>query len=463
MALTGIQIFKLTPKKNCKECGSPTCMAFAMKVAQGAVGIDKCPHMSEDAVAQLSEASAPPMKTIEIGKKPFADNKNDKDATFKLGGETVLFRHEKTFVNKTRYASTVSTAMDDAKVDQVLADMAKIDYDRIGDRMYVEFIAVDYTDGASAEAYAALAAKAAATNRALVLNVKDEAAAAAALAAVKDTKPVLNAADASNYEAMSKLAADAGVVLGVTGANVDEIYDTVAALEKLGNKNLIIDLGTASVKDAFANGVLLRRACLDKNPDRTAGYPTIVNVAKLAPGDVHQQTALATLFTMKYGSIVILEEMSYAQALPLYGLRQNLFTDPQKAPRIEPGIYPINGADENSVCLTTVDFALTYFLVSGELERSGVPCNLLISDAGGLSVLTSWAAGKFSSGSIAKYIQEFDIENKIKNRTLILPGKVAVLKGDLEAKLPGWNIVVGPTEAVQLVKFLKDMQANGQA
>ena len=175
------------------------------------------------------------------------------------------------------------------------------------------------------------------------------------------------------------------------------------------------------------------------------------------------QAALAALFTMKYGSIVVVENMSYAQALPLYGLRQNLFTDPQKAPRIEPGIYPINGADENSICLTTVDFALTYFLVSGELERSGVPCNLLISDAGGLSVLTSWAAGKFSASTIAKYIQEFDIENKIKNRTLVLPGKVAVLKGDLEAKLPGWNIVVGPTEAVQLVKFLKDMQANGQA
>lgn len=461
MALTGIQIFKLTPKKNCKECGFPTCMAFSMKVAQGAVKVDKCPYMSEEATAQLSEASAPPMKTIEVGKKPFADNKNDAGGAFKLGGETVLYRHEKTFVNKTRYAVSVSTAMDDAKTDQILSDMAKIDYDRIGDRMYVEFIAVDYTDGASPESYAALARKAADTKRALILNVKDEAAAAAALEAVKDTKPVLCGADASNYEAMSALATGSGVVLGVTGTGVDEIYDTVAALEKLGNKNLIIDLGTSSIKEVFANAVLLRRACLDKNPDRTAGYPTIVNVGKLAGGDAHRVTALAALFTMKYGSIVVLDEMSYAQALPLYGLRQNLYTDPQKAPRIEPGIYSINGGDENSICLTTVDFALTYFLVSGELERSGVPCTLLISDAGGLSVLTSWAAGKFSAGTIAKFIQEFEVEKKIKNRTLVLPGKVAVLKGDLESKLPGWNIVVGPTEAVQLVKFMKDMQAAG--
>ena len=462
MALNGIAIFKLTPKKNCKECGCPTCMAFSMKVAQGAMTIDQCPHMSEDAIATLSEASAPPMKSIKVGFKPFADNKNDSDKEYALGGETVLFRHEKTFVNKTRYASTLCTGMDDAKVEEVLKNVAAIDYDRIGDRMYVEFINVNCGEGATPDQYAALVKKAADANRSLILNVKDEACAKAALDVCTDKKPILNAADASNYEAMNKLATEAGVVLGVGASSVEELYDTVAAIEKAGNKNLILDVTGADVKETFMNAVLVRRAAL-KDTDRTFGYPSIVNVAKLALGDEHMQAALAALFTMKYGSIVVVENMSYAQALPLYGLRQNLFTDPQKAPRIEPGIYPINGADENSICLTTVDFALTYFLVSGELERSGVPCNLLISDAGGLSVLTSWAAGKFSASTIAKYIQEFDIENKIKNRTLVLPGKVAVLKGDLEAKLPGWNIVVGPTEAVQLVKFLKDMQANGQA
>ena len=462
MALNGIAIFKLTPKKNCKECGCPTCMAFSMKVAQGAMTIDQCPHMSEDAIATLSEASAPPMKSIKVGFKPFADNKNDSDKEYALGGETVLFRHEKTFVNKTRYASTLCTGMDDAKVEEVLKNVAAIDYDRIGDRMYVEFINVNCGEGATPDQYAALVKKAADANRSIILNVKDEACAKAALDVCKDKKPILNAADASNYEAMNKLATEAGVVLGVGASSVEELYDTVAAIEKAGNKNLILDVTGADVKETFMNAVLVRRAAL-KDTDRTFGYPSIVNVAKLALGDEHMQAALAALFTMKYGSIVVVENMSYAQALPLYGLRQNLFTDPQKAPRIEPGIYPINGADENSICLTTVDFALTYFLVSGELERSGVPCNLLISDAGGLSVLTSWAAGKFSASTIAKYIQEFDIENKIKNRTLVLPGKVAVLKGDLEAKLPGWNIVVGPTEAVQLVKFLKDMQANGQA
>jgi acetyl-CoA decarbonylase/synthase complex subunit gamma len=162
---------------------------------------------------------------------------------------------------------------------------------------------------------------------------------------------------------------------------------------------------------------------------------------------------------MKYGSIVVTDQMTYAEALPLYGLRQNLFTDPQKPMKVEPGIYPLNGADENSICVTTVDFALTYFVVSAELERSGVPMNLIINDAGGLSVLTSWAAGKFSSSTIAKFFQEQDIEGKIKSRKLVIPGKVAVLKGELEAKLPGWEIIIAPREAVQLVKFMKELDA----
>lgn len=448
MGLSGIQIFKLTPKKNCKECGCPTCMAFSMKVAQGALEISKCPHMSEDALAQLSEATAPPMKTIKVGS---GDNE------FTLGGETVLFRHEKTFVSKTRYAVALCTCMDDAAIDAKLAAIPKVDYERISERMFVEMIYVNYEDGADKDRYVDIVKKAAALGRTLVLGCKDVEAAKAALAVCKDGKPVLNGADASNYAEMSAVATEAGVVLGVTGADLNELYDTVAALEKAGNKNLILDVGTKSIKEAYGNAVQIRRAAL-KDQDRIFGYPTLVNLAVLAHGDRNMQQALASLFTMKYGSIVVMEQLDYAEALPLFGLRQNVYTDPQKPMKVEPGIYALNGADENSLCLTTVDFALTYFVVSGELERSGVPCNLIISDAGGLSVLTAWAAGKLSSTSVAKYIQE-NVEDKVKCRKLIIPGKVAVLKGDIEAKLPGWEVIVAPLEAVQLVKFLKDMTA----
>ena len=445
MALKGLDIFKLSPKKNCKECGCPTCMAFSMKVAQGAMDISACPHFAPEALEKLSEATAPPMKTIKCGAG---------DAEITLGGETVLFRHEKTFVSKTRYAVSLCNCMDEAAVDAKLAEIPQVDYERIGERMFVEMVYVNYSADGSYD-YVELVKKAAGLGRVLVLGCTDVEVAKAALAVCKDSKPILNGADASNYEAMKAAATEAGVVLGVRGASLSEIYDTVTALEKAGNKNLVIDVTAGTVKETFANAVQLRKAAI-KDGDRTCGYPSIVNTAALAKDDKHLQAALASAFTMKYGSIVVMQQLTYAEALPLFGLRQNLFTDPQKPMKVEPGIYPLNGADENSVCLTTVDFALTYFIVSGELERSGVPCNLIISDAGGLSVLTAWAAGKLSSTSIAKFFEEQKIEEKVKSRKLIIPGKVAVLKGEIEAKLPGWEVIIAPNEAVQLVKFMKD-------
>ena len=447
MALTGIDIFKVTPKTNCKDCGNPTCMAFAMKVATGAVAIEKCPHLSAEVLEKLSEATAPPMKTIKIGT---GDNEHS------LGGETVLARHEKTFVSKPLYALSVCNAASDEHNDGVFANIGNIDYLRIGERMYIEFIYVNYVDGKGEDRYLDLVTKANALDRAVIISCAYPEVAEKALEIVKDKKPVLLGADKSNYEAMNALAKKYDIVLGVRGDDIDELHDTAEKIEALGNKNLLLDAGYKSVKEAFSNAVQIRRASL-KDQDRTFGYPSVINLERLANGDKYMQSALASLFTMKYGSIIVFEEMDYAQALPLYGLRQNIFTDPQKPMRVEPGVYPINGADENAVVALTVDFALSYFVISGELERSGVPINLVIPDAGGYSVLTAWAAGKLSASSIAKFFEEAGIEGKIKSRKLVIPGKVAVLKGEMEDKLPGWEIIVGPNEAMQAVKFFKEL------
>ena len=445
MAVKGLDIFKLSPKTNCKECGSPTCMAFCMKVAQGAVSIDKCPHMSDEAKALLSEATAPPMKTITVGAG---------DNAHKLGGETVLFRHEKTLVNRSLYAVSLCTCMDDATVDEKLADMAKVDYERIGEREYVEVVLVHDEKG-DADRLKALCEKVAATGRVVVIDCENVDTVKPAVEAIKDSKPILNGANAGNYEAMNAVATAAGVTLGVRGADLSELHDTVAALEKAGNKNLVLDVTGKDAKETYGNAVMVRRAAI-KDGDRTFGYPSIVNLSKIASGDIHLQTAYAALFTVKYGSIIVMDKVSYAESLPLHGLRQNIFTDPQKPMKVAPGIYPMNGATADSPCMLTVDFALTYFLVSGEIERSKVPVNLLITDASGMSVLTAWAAGKFSSSSVKKFFDEFDLANKINSRTLVIPGKVAVMKGEIQDKLPEWNVVVGTREAVEIVKFLKD-------
>ena len=441
MAVKGLDIFKLSPKKNCKECGSPTCMAFCMKVAQGSIEITKCPYMSEEAIALLSEATAPPMKTVTVGEH-------------KLGGETVMMRHEKTLVNRNLFAATLCTCMDDAKVEARIEGIKKVDYERIGEREMVECVFVH--DAGDSAKFVELCKKAAALpDRTVIIDTKDVETAKAAVEAIKDNKPILNGANKDNFAAMSEIAKAAGLVLGVSGADLSELHDTVAELEKAGNKNLILDVTASTIKETFANAVLVRRTAI-KDGDRTFGYPSIVNLGVLCNHDEHLETALAAMFVVKYGSIIVMDKVGYAEALPLYGLRQNIFTDPQKPMKVAPGIYPINGAGPDDPCALTVDFALTYFLVSGELERSKVPVNLLITDASGMSVLTAWAAGKFSSTSVKKFFDEFDIASKINNRTLIIPGKVAVMKGEIQDKLPEWNVVVGTREAVELVKFLRD-------
>ncbi len=440
MAVKGLDIFKLSPKKNCKECGSPTCMAFCMKVAQGALPITKCPYMSPEAIALLSEATAPPMKSIEV-------------AGHKLGGETVLFRHEKTFVSRNLFAVSINTEMDDAAVEAKIAELKSVDYERIGEREYVEFVTVrNCGDNAR---FVELAKKAATLERGVILETTDVEAAKAAVEAIKDTKPVVNGVNKDNLEAMNELAKAYGIVLGVQAADLNELHDTVEALEKAGNKNLLLDVTGATIKETFGNAVQVRRAALKDN-DRTFGYPSIVDLSKLCGTEYHLATALASVFTLKYGSIIIMPRMTYAEALPLYGLRQNIYTDPQKPMKVAPGLYPVNGAGPDDPCALTVDFALTYFLVSGELERSKVPVNLLITDASGMSVLTAWAAGKFSSSTVKKFFDEYEIASKVNNRTLIIPGKVAVMKGEIQDKLPDWNVVVGTREAVELVKYLKD-------
>ena len=440
MAVKGLDIFKLSPKKNCKECGSPTCMAFCMKVAQGALPITKCPYMSPEAIALLSEATAPPMKSIEV-------------AGHKLGGETVLFRHEKTFVSRNLFAVSINTEMDDAAVEAKIAELKSVDYERIGEREYVEFVTVrNCGDNAR---FVELAKKVAALERGVILETTDVEAAKAAVEAIKDAKPVVNGVNKDNLEAMNELAKAYGIVLGVQAADLNELHDTVEALEKAGNKNLLLDVTGATIKETFGNAVQVRRAALKDN-DRTFGYPSIVDLSKLCGTEYHLATALASVFTLKYGSIIIMPRMTYAEALPLYGLRQNIYTDPQKPMKVAPGLYPVNGAGPDDPCALTVDFALTYFLVSGELERSKVPVNLLITDASGMSVLTAWAAGKFSSSTVKKFFDEYEIASKVNNRTLIIPGKVAVMKGEIQDKLPDWNVVVGTREAVELVKYLKD-------
>ena len=452
MALKALDIFKLTPKKNCKECGFPTCMAFSMKVAGGAVEVSKCPHMSDEAIQKLSEATAPPMKTLKVGA-----GENE----YTLGGETVLFRHEKTLVSKNRYAIAFCDCMTEEEVASKIANINKVEYERIGEVMKAEFACVTYNS--NKENFLNIIKKLKAeTKVAFILNVDDAEVAKEAVAELKGLNPVVLGATKDNYEAMLEVVKGDNLALGLKADNLEDLYATVELVQKAGYKELILDVTGESIKDTYVNAVQVRRIAL-KEQDRTFGYPSIVFVNELANGDDNMEVALSSAFTVKYGSIIVIDDISYAKALPLYALRQNLFTDPQKPMRVETKVYPINNPDDNSPVLVTVDFALTYFVVTGELERSKVPCWLVIPDAGGYSVLTSWAAGKFGGSVIGNFVKECGIADMTKNRDLIIPGKVAVIKSDVQDNLPDWNVIVGTAEAMELPKFLKEYMESKEA
>lgn len=450
MALTGLDIFKLTPKKNCKDCGFPTCLAFSMKVAAGGIEIEKCPHMSEENLTKLSESTAPPMKALTVGA-----GANE----YKLGGETVLFRHEKTLVNRNRFAVAIKDTDSADVVNSKIENIKKVDFERIGERMKAEFAAFIYTG--NKEAYIANIKTVLASGAELAYMVvcEDVEVAKEALELLKDTNPILHGATAANYEQMVDVAAAGKYALGLRADSLEDLYELTSKVQSKDYKELLLDAGSKTIKEAYTNAIQIRRTAL-KDGDRTFGYPSIIFVNDLAKDNKFMEIALSSIFTIKYGSILVIENMDFARGHSVWALRQNIYTDPQRPMRVEPKAYSVNNANDESPVLCTVDFALTYFIINGEIEKSKVPTWLLIPDAGGYSVLTAWAAGKFSGSIIANFVKESGVEQKTKSRKLIIPGKVAVLKGDIEDSLPGWEVVVGPNESMQLPKFLKDLYQN---
>jgi acetyl-CoA decarbonylase/synthase, CODH/ACS complex subunit gamma len=446
MALTGIEIFKMLPKTNCKECGYPTCLAFAMALASGKAELDACPYVSDEARDKLAEASAPPIRPVKMQMK---------DEVKAIGGETVMFRHEKTFFNPTAIAGLVTTATPDAEVDAKLDQFMKLQYDRVGLLLRPEMIVVHDADG-DAGKFAALAKKVADKTDAIILLCSESADVVKAGAeAVKDRKPLLGTATAANADAMGALAKELDLPLVVKGEGYDSLAELSTKLTGMGLKDLIIDSGSRELKQALQDQIVLRRAALVPK-FRPFGFPTITLPA-LMTDDPLKEKLYASVFIAKYGGIVVLNDLTADGVFPLLLERLNIYTDPQKPMIITPGIYEINNPGPDSPVAVTTNFALTYFIVSGEIEGSKVPTWLLIQDTEGLSVMTAWAAGKFSGDSVAMFVKKCGIADKTKTRSLIIPGYSAGISGDLEEELPDWKVLIGPREASHIPAYLKSM------
>lgn len=446
MALTGIQIFKLLPKTNCKECGVPTCLAFAMNLASGKAELDACPYVSDEAKEQLAEASAPPIRPVNVGKGV---------RKFTTGGETVQYRHEKTFYNQTALAATVNSDISDSDLEAKLKAWNAFQFERVGLNLRPELVALKDTNG-DKDAFAKKAKIIAETSEFnLVLMSENADVMKAGIEASGFKRPLIYAATEANADDFGALAKDNDLPLAVKADSVEGLVPLTEKLTQMGLKDLVIDPGSREIKQSLEDQLMIRRSSL-KNLNRAVGFPTITFPCEMA-SNLEMETLIAGMHIAKYGGISVLSDFTGESIFPLLLERLNIFTDPQRPMMVTEGIYEIGNPDENSPVLVTTNFALTYFIVSGEIEGSRVPSWLLIKDSEGLSVMTAWAAGKFAGDDVGMFVKKSGIMDKVKHTELVIPGYAAAIAGDVEEELPGWKITVGPREAAHIPGFLKAM------
>ncbi|QGP93574.1 Corrinoid/iron-sulfur protein large subunit [Neomoorella glycerini] len=441
MALTGLEIYKQLPKKNCGECGTPTCLAFAMNLAAGKASLDSCPYVSDAAREALNAAAAPPIAKVVLGTGT---------AAVEMGDETELFRHDKRFYHETAIAIQVSDNLSNEELMAKVAAINELQFDRVGQHYTIQAIAIRHDADDPNAFQAAVAAVAAATGLNLILMADEAAVLKTALAGVVDRKPLLYAATAANYEAMAALAKEFNCPLAVYGNGLEELAGLVDKIVALGCKQLVLDPGARETSRAVADFTQIRRLAIKKR-FRSFGYPII---ALTTAGDPLAEILQATNYISKYASLVVLRTGAKEHLLPLLSWRQNLYTDPQVPIRVEEKLNEIGAVNENSPVYVTTNFSLTYYSVEGEIESTKIPSYLLSVDTDGLSVLTAYADGKFEAEKIAGVMKKVGLENKVKHRRIIIPGAVAVLKGKLE-DLTGWEVLVGPREASGIVAFAR--------
>ena len=444
MALSGLEIFKLLPQTNCGDCGVPTCLAFAMKLAQAQAELSACPHVSEEAAAQLSEAAAPPMRGVEIGTG---------DHAFKIGEETVLFRHDKTFVNPCGLGVMVESGASDDEVDTVIAAAEAACFERVQQELRTSCIAIKSTAGA--DRFREVAERVSgATSLPLVLMSTDADEMSAALDALGANKPLIHAATADNLDTMVELAKKHECPLAVRAEGLEALSALTEKAAEAGVKDLVLDSAPATAGAALRDHVFARRAALEQK-FTPLGYPIVTFPGELAGGDDMLETVYASMDVLKYGGLVILSGSEPWRMLPLLVLRQNVYTDPQRPMQVEQKIYEFASPGADAPLLVTTNFSLTYFIVSSEIEASKVPARLAVVESEGLSVLTAWAAGKFVPERIASFVGSSGIADELEHNEIIIPGAVAQISGELKEELEGWDVTVGPYEAADIPAFLK--------
>mgnify|MGYP001080627597 CR=1 FL=1 len=443
MALSGLEIFKLLPKTNCGDCGVPTCMAFAMKLAQKKAELRECPHASEEAKATLGEAGEPPIRLVKIGGAN----------ALEIGNETVMFRHEKTFVHPTGIAIELRTSEVEERILERIKEIENYTVERVGQELKTDLFFIVHDSEDKGDFLKAIKLVKQNSTKGIILDCENEGVLREGAELLKDDRPaVFLRKEVSDKDI--ELAKAYNLSLILTAHSLEQMLKQAEKAKSSGLNNIILNLESQNAGHQLQNSTILRRSALKRN-FRPFGYPLFSRIHEKKELDL---LAEASLRLCKYSSLIVIPEYDKALLYTLFTLRQNIYTDPQKPIQVDPKVYPIGEPTAESPVFVTTNFSLTYFMVSGEIENSGISAHLVIVDTEGQSVLTAWAAGKFGGEKIAKFIMDIKLGEQVKTRKIVIPGFVSQISGDLEEKLPGWEVIVGPQEASDIPSFVKSVK-----
>jgi acetyl-CoA decarbonylase/synthase complex subunit gamma len=443
MALTGLEIFKLLPKTNCKKCGMPTCLAFAMALAQKRAKLDDCPYVSQEAKDKLAAAAAPPMRKIVFGTN---------EAQVQTGRETVLFRHEEKFHNPTILGVTISDKLSGQDLSKRIKSINSLQFERVGTQIGIKAIVLT-NESNSAETFAKAAASVKSESKlAPILVTKSPEAMAAAVKQLKDRIPLLASATVDTAEAMAKIAKENNCPLVAQAESIEALADLSEKIKAAGVEDIVLNLEESKLREKLFNLSRIRILGL-KKVFRPLGYPIISFVND---GNADNQAAIATSLICKYSGIVVIDTVEPYALLPLLTTVMNIFTDPQKPVQVEPKVYQIGEPDKKSPLMFTTNFSLTYYTVESDVEASRIPSYILVVDTEGTSVLTAYSGDKLNEKTVADAMAKFGVEDMVDHRKLIIPGYVAVMSGKLE-EATNWEVMVGPRECSMLPKYLQEV------
>jgi len=459
--LSPITIYKNLPKTNCKECGQENCMAFATKIVNREVDLDACkPLLKPENAKQyalLSELLKPAVKEVTIGIG---------DKAKKIGGKLVMYRHEFTYKNPTAIAIDVTDEMPESEVVSRVQKTNNFSYEYIGNTLKLDLIAVRSTSE-NADKFKACVKKVSETTQLpLILVALNPAIAEAGLMAAPKARPLLYAATTTNWKEMAELAIMYDAPLVASAPNdLNALISLAKTLQEYGVKDIVLDPGTFAndgLADTLNNFTMLRRAAT-KGGEELAGLPLlgIPMVAWANKGDLAddlvkwRESYLASMLITRFADAIILHSNDGWSLLPTVVLRQNIYTDPRKPVAVEPGLKVFGIPDENSPVMFTSNFALTFYTVASDIESSKTNAYLIVVDAEGAAIDAGVAGRKLTAEKIADAIKASGIENKVKHRKIISPGKASRISGEIE-ELSGWKVLVGPRDSSEIAKYVID-------